>query len=104
MARADLALASYGVTCLELAQMGVPTLALTLGLADQNRASRVADLGFLEVVGSVGQVEPVSVAASVDDLLGSPDTLRSMSEAGRRHIDGRGAERITAELRLLLEQ
>jgi hypothetical protein len=104
MARADLALACYGATCLELAQMGVPTVALTLGASDQARAARVAELGFLELVGQVDQVEPEAVAASVDDLLGSPDTLRAMSESGRRHIDGRGAERVTAELRRLLEQ
>lgn len=103
MLESDLALAAFGVTCVELAQMGVPTLAVAHTEADLPRARRVAEQGFMQSAGWVETSGSVAIAATVDGLLGSPDTLRAMSEAGRTKIDGLGARRVAEALRALLE-
>ena len=102
MAGSDLALSAYGITCMELAQMGVPAITVTHTQADVEWAHRVAALGFLEVGGWVETADPDDLAETVDRLLLAPAELRRMSEAGRRQIDGRGAERVAGELEKLL--
>ncbi len=62
----------------------------------------MATLGFLEVGGWVETAKPAAVARRIDELIHAPGTLRRMSESGRRRIDGRGAERVAAELVRLL--
>jgi len=54
------------------------------------------------VGGWVETADPDDLAETVDRLLLAPAELRRMSEAGRRQIDGRGAERVAAELEKLL--
>jgi hypothetical protein len=103
MRESDLALAAFGVTCSELAQMGVPALVVTHTEADLERAARVAGQGFMQVAGWVEGVGSDSIAAAVDELLASPATLQAMSEAGRSKIDGLGARRVAEALRALLE-
>lgn len=99
----DLALTVFGSTCLELAQVGLPAIAVTRTEEDLRRARRMEELGFLRVAGAAGAIDPAELAGAVDELLGSPEKLRAMSEAGVSRIDGRGAERVVDELRKLLE-
>lgn len=103
MTECDLALVAYGITCLELAQMGVPAVVGTHTKDDVYYAGRLEQLGFLRVAGWVTEISPGEIAEVVDELLGSPEALSAMSAAGRRFIDDRGARRVAQRLRGLVE-
>ena len=93
-ARADLALISFGVTAYEMAALGVPSLYLTLTEDHANSASAFCQAGMGEIV----PPDPDSIASALTKLIVDQDRRRAMSESGRTTIDGKGAERIAAEL------
>ncbi len=97
-AAADLALASFGVTAYELAALGVPALYLGVDQPHLEAARGFQDLGAGVVLGLGRAPDEETIARSVLDLMRQSDRRAAMREAGRTTIDGRGAERIAAEL------
>jgi spore coat polysaccharide biosynthesis protein SpsF len=93
-ARADLALISFGVTAYEMAALGVPSLYLALTEDHARSASALVQAG----VGDILAPDPDSIAVALTRLIADRDGRHAMSERGRTLIDGKGAERIAAEL------
>ena len=93
-ARADLALISFGVTAYEMAALGVPSLYVTLTEDHANSASAFCQAGMGETVPQ----DPDSIASALTRLIVDQDRRNAMSERGRATIDGKGAERVAAEL------
>ena len=93
-ARADLALISFGVTAYEMAALGVPSLYLTLTEDHAKSASAFCQAGMGDIV----PPEAENIASALEQLIVNRDRRQAMSEAGRSTIDGKGAERIAAEL------
>ena len=97
-AAADLSLCAFGVTAYELAAYGVP--AIYLGLTEDHAQSACA----FEAAGigvSLGVAESVSnddIASVVWTLLNDHNAREDMRAAGVNCIDGRGAERIAANI------
>lgn len=98
MARADLAVAAAGGTCLELATLGVP--AIVLVVADNQRpvGAAVARLGMMVDLGPVRDLDPGALASAVGSLLSDPSRARALVRAQRASVDGRGALRAAAVL------
>jgi UDP-2,4-diacetamido-2,4,6-trideoxy-beta-L-altropyranose hydrolase len=94
MAWADLAISAAGGTCWEMAFMGLP--ALTLVTADnQERIARcLSERGAALSLGRADESTHERVAACVARLLDDPLERTTLSRAGRRLIDGRGASRV----------
>lgn len=87
--RADLAVCAVGVTMYELACLGVPTV-----MVDETPFHKPY-MRAMEARGVVLWAKRISqVPNRVRELLGSFDRRRSLSRAGRRHVDGQGAERV----------
>ena len=93
-ARADLALISFGVTAYEMAALGVPSLYLTLTEDHAKSASAFCQAGMGDIV----PPDAENIASALGQLIVNRDRRQAMSEAGRSTIDGKGAERIAAEL------
>jgi spore coat polysaccharide biosynthesis predicted glycosyltransferase SpsG len=49
-------------------------------------------------MGEVVAPDPASIASALARLIADQDRRRAMSEAGRTMIDGKGAQRVAAEL------
>jgi UDP-2,4-diacetamido-2,4,6-trideoxy-beta-L-altropyranose hydrolase len=99
MAEADLAVAASGSTCWELAYLGVPSL---VAIAADNQLPIARSLHASGVVESLGWGSDITAASLADRLMGlieDPVRRSQMSAAGRRLVDGRGAERIVKYLR-----
>ncbi|WP_207622176.1 UDP-2,4-diacetamido-2,4,6-trideoxy-beta-L-altropyranose hydrolase [Alienimonas californiensis] len=94
IAAADLAVTAGGLTLQELAFLGVPAAIVRTadnqarGVAAAERAGFAVDLGRFPGL-TVGEI-----AAGLRELLEDAPRRRAMSNAGRRTVDGRGAERV----------
>lgn len=98
MEETDIAITAGGTTSYEFAYMGVPTL--TLIIADNQRAvaQSMETVGASINLGDATMVTPEMLRKSVESLAGDPCTREQMSIAGRRLVDGEGAERVAMEL------
>ena len=94
MARADLAVASFGVTAYELASAGVPAIHLCLTEDHAESASEFTRAGMAVSLGVADHVTEEALAGEVSRLLADEATRRAMGEEGRRRVDGGGARRI----------
>lgn len=96
MHRADLALTAAGSTCWELCRLGVPMLAVQI--ADNQAGVRVG----LEAAGAAvcldSDAEADNIGAALRGLLADRERLAAMGAAGRRLVDGRGAQRVADRL------
>ncbi len=103
MTGADLALIGFGGAAYELAALGVPALYVCTRDEQALSASAFerAGMGY-SLVGMTAAAES-KIAGAVTDLLNDAAHRRAMSAAGRMNLDGRGAERIAARLKLLVE-
>jgi spore coat polysaccharide biosynthesis protein SpsF len=97
-AAADLALCAFGVAAYELAAYGVP--AIYLGLTDDHAqsASAFEQAGMGVSLGVAERVLDSDIAGLVWALLNDRGAREEMRAAGTNIIDGRGAERIAADI------
>lgn len=104
LAATDLALIAFGMTAYEAAAVATPTLALCLTADHEASAQALAAVGALAVAGRIGAVTATGLTAQLATLLSDRPRLAAMGEAGRRLIDGRGADRIADRIFALLER
>ena len=104
IARADLALVAYGVTAQELAAAGVPALYLAISEDHQRSAESLAATGAGAMLGRADQLSDQEICDAVASLIADPAKRRQMSVAGRKAIDGGGAQRVAARIASLLDQ
>ncbi len=102
-ANADLAVAAFGVSAYELAALGTP--ALYIGLyEDHLESSRSFEqMGLGRMLGIGNAISEYNIAHAVAELLGDETHRKAMSAAGPATIDGKGAERIAADLACAVE-
>ena len=104
MNQADLAITAGGSTCYELARAGVPAIAIA---TDENQNAVVTALeqrGTL--IGFSSDAHPPSAKSALSDelknairkLVRNRELRQSMSDKGKKILDGRGAERVTRRL------
>jgi UDP-2,4-diacetamido-2,4,6-trideoxy-beta-L-altropyranose hydrolase len=98
MATADFAIAGSGSTSWELAFMGLP--ALLIGLADnQEPLARGLDAAGAAIdLGRGDGLDPDVLRQEVESLRDDGPRRRTMSDIGRRLLDGHGAERVADAL------
>ncbi len=98
MAEADVAISAGGSTCWELAFMGLPSITLVLAENQRRIAEGLAAVGVFVNFGEATNVSPGSLAERLEELLSDSEKRQQMSDQGRCLIDGKGAERVVAEL------
>lgn len=101
--KADLALVAFGVTAYELAAAGVPALYLTISEDHSLSASAFETAGMGKIIGLARQTRAEDIARAAWKLLADEDLRHSMRTAGMKNIDGKGAERVAADLVAALE-
>ena len=96
MLDADLAITAASTSFWELACLGVP--ALIVVIADNQRAvARAAgNAGAAFVLGESDHLDPRDLTTAITALAADPERRQRMSDAGRKLVDGKGAERVAA--------
>ena len=101
MAKSDLAISSAGVTCLELACVGVPAILLVIAdnqapaAAAWERAGTAVNLGWHE------DVTGREIQDALRRMLDSPQLRQTMAAKARALVDGRGAARVIQAMKVL---
>lgn len=98
MAWADIAIATAGSTCWEMAFMGTPTLTLVIADNQEKIASCLSARRAAQSLGRADQFDPDQFAAKLSRLIEDEVERTTLSRAGRRLIDGRGAARVVGML------
>ena len=98
MSRCDAALTAYGVTAQELAAAGAPALYICLSDDHAQSAAALAETGAGVSLGRFDLLSETTLAETVMTLLRDAGRRRTMRQVGPDVIDGRGADRIAAEM------
>jgi spore coat polysaccharide biosynthesis protein SpsF len=96
MAKADLALASFGVTAYELAAMGVPAVYLCLSADHAESATAFENAGMAHSLGEHHAVNSKTIAAAMESLLADVAARDRMSRNASLHASGQGGVNISA--------
>ena len=95
MKKVDMAISAGGSTCYELANCGVPTIAIPLA---ENQKPVVAELVARGTLRGVESTDPQELKQQTESLITDQQARREMALAGQRLIDGLGANRIARRL------
>lgn len=94
MGRADLAITAGGITLLELACMGTPSIVVCGERFEVETAARLEQAGFAVNLGFGGDLEETRLCEAVDTLSADLELRKRMSGKGRELVDGRGGQRV----------
>jgi len=98
MANSDVAISGAGTTSLEMCFLGLPALLIVLASNQRPAAEELNHRGAAIHVGGSAEIQPSTLSAHLTRLVNSRDARKAISERGRELVDGRGAERVTANL------
>jgi UDP-2,4-diacetamido-2,4,6-trideoxy-beta-L-altropyranose hydrolase len=101
MAWADVALTAGGSTLWESAFMSLPAVVVCLADNQRGGTRAVADAGAAVFLGERDGVALDQMAAEVFQLVGNRTARAGMGLAGRKLVDGRGAERVRLAMEAL---
>lgn len=99
MAWADLAVSGGGITCWELAFMGLPNVIIVLAENQCAVAEPLEQAGVSAYVGRAPEIAAADLEAAMEGLIHDGATRREMSAQGRALVDGLGCQRVLAALR-----
>lgn len=99
MSKADMAVASFGVTAYELAAAGVPSIFLCLTEDHSESASAFVSAGIALNLGVHGQVLESVLSEAIRHLMDNEAIRRDMRKRAQQLVDGRGASRIAKLLK-----
>jgi UDP-2,4-diacetamido-2,4,6-trideoxy-beta-L-altropyranose hydrolase len=98
MAKSDGAISGAGTTSLEMCYLGLPALLIVLAENQRPAAEELNRRGAAIHVGGSAEIRPSTLSAHLTRLVNSRDARKAISERGRELVDGRGAERVAANL------
>lgn len=93
-----LAIGAGGVSSLERAAMGIPTLCLTIAENQVKIAEALHQAGAHHYLGPAGQVTPESITEAIQSLWNDQTALDQQRGAGKSLIDTRGPSRTLSAL------
>lgn len=99
MAKADLAIGACGITTWERCCLGLPCLVVTLAENQKPIAAELDRRGLIRWLGHASAVDSAMLDQALTEILGSGLTA-SWSEHCWRHVDGLGADRVSAIMAL----
>ena len=94
MREADVAIAAAGGTCWELAFLGVPMILITLSRDQEANAAALSRTGAALSLGWHANLSEREIGDAIGLLMNDVERRRTMSERGKRLVDGRGADRV----------
>lgn len=98
MYEADIAVTSGGLTIWELACLGVPNVVISTSERERIHTPLMEKRGGCIYLGHEDEVTEQSIRAAVSGLMANEKKRHEMSRTGLELVDGRGTERVIAEM------
>jgi UDP-2,4-diacetamido-2,4,6-trideoxy-beta-L-altropyranose hydrolase len=98
LADADLAVTAAGSTCWELCYLGIPFVTIVLADNQAPIAASLQEAGASIDLGKHTGLAAGDLAVALGGLLANHEKRLAMSQAGRRLVDGLGAERVAGRI------
>jgi UDP-2,4-diacetamido-2,4,6-trideoxy-beta-L-altropyranose hydrolase len=98
MTEADLFVGAGGGTSWERAAMGLPTICIAVSNNQQANGEVMATSGVHVFMGAREQVSVEQLCQAIGFVVGNQGLRQSLAERSRKLVDGRGAQRVAAEL------
>ena len=98
LAEADLAIGAGGVSALERACIGLPSIIIALAQNQMRLATALADIRIAHFIGTIDAVTLAKLAAAVEALANDTRLRGQMSARGAEFVDGRGCARVADAL------
>jgi spore coat polysaccharide biosynthesis predicted glycosyltransferase SpsG len=102
MTEADIAVTSGGLTIWELACLGVPNVVISTSERERIHTPLMEKRGGCIYLGHEDEVAEQSIRAAVSGLMANGKKRHEMARAGLELVDGRGTERVIAEMLKLI--
>ncbi|HLE19624.1 MAG TPA: hypothetical protein VJB88_00760, partial [Vicinamibacteria bacterium] len=93
LSEADIVFCAGGMTVYEIAALGTPGIVLCQNARERRRMETFLQFGSVVHLGLGTEVEEREIRETARALLSDPVRRRAMSEAGRKLVDARGAQR-----------
>jgi len=90
----DIALSAGGITCYELAYFGIPNIIITIAENQIKSAKGLDNKSVSLYLGSESIVDMNYVKKKIDELINNDKLRKTMSNNGKKLVDGRGKIRI----------
>ncbi|HRK62364.1 MAG TPA: UDP-2,4-diacetamido-2,4,6-trideoxy-beta-L-altropyranose hydrolase [Candidatus Omnitrophota bacterium] len=97
----QVAVGAPGITTWERACLGVPALYCSTNLNQHKILLKLKSLGFCDYMGSADQVTDEQFVGFFRRFILKQAKLKSMRRKGLKTVDGQGARRVTARIKLL---
>ncbi len=98
MSDADLAIGAAGSAAWERCVLGLPSIMLAVADNQRHIGEAVAAFGAGAYLGPSAGVSVADIVASVEACVRDPSRLGAMRQAGRKLVDGKGAQRVSLAL------
>ena len=98
MAWADVAISGAGTTFWEMCFLGLPSVLLVLAENQEGVAATAQEMNIAWNLGWHSKIEASVLYGKIKELLDSVEIRKTQSDNGRKLVDGRGAERVSAFL------
>lgn len=98
MDKTDIAISAGGITCYELACLGIPNIILVLADNQKKTAVGLQDYSTSINLGWFEDVTEEGIKEAVEDLIKNREKREAMSKKGKELVDGRGVERVVEEI------
>lgn len=94
MAWADICISAGGITCLETAFMGLPTLVLVTADNQEKSARKLHQKGAVKNLGKAGEMDLEGISSAISSILRDVPGRKKMSRIAQALVDGCGAQRV----------
>lgn len=98
MEKADFAIGAGGTTHYERCMMGLPSVIVTIAANQEPATGALAEAGAVLHLGRAGEVTPDDYMLAMALMSRTPSLRTAMARAAQSLVDGRGVDRVTAEL------
>jgi len=95
MSKHDLAITAGGMTLLELAYLGIPSIIVCSEKFEEETASKISKMGFGINLGYGEKISSKQIARKIELLSSNYQTRQKMNKRGRQIIDGKGGFKIS---------
>ncbi|GAG07678.1 unnamed protein product, partial [marine sediment metagenome] len=90
----DIAISAGGSSCYELAYFGIPNIIITLADNQLNIAHELDKQKISTYLGTKNEIEIEQLKNKVKELINNDSLRKTMSQNGKKLVDGKGKERI----------